>query len=266
MQTINSDPKTPASSLTPLQTRSFEVRVYNDEAAVGEAAAALVGQQVATKPGTVLLLPTGRTPLIMYSHLVKWSQAGQLDLTQVSTFNLDEFYGLAAQHPGSYYTYMHQNLFDSVPIPAQNINLLNGAAPNAQAESAAYEGRMQQLGGIDLAVLGIGANGHIGFNEPGSELASRTREVSIYEQTRQANAFLFNDRLEDVPNSALTTGIATILEAKQILLLATGSSKAQAVAQLIAGAVSAQLPASFLRLHPAVVVLVDQAAAQEIAR
>jgi glucosamine-6-phosphate deaminase len=246
----------------PVQTRAFRVAIFKEEQAVGGVAAAVLAEQARHKPDSVWLLPTGRTPLMMYSQLVKIIEQEEVNLARVRTFNLDEFYGISPEHPGSYHTYMRRALFDKAGIPAQNTHLLDGSNPDPRQECANYEAQIRAEGGIDLAVLGIGANGHIGFNEPGSELDSRTQLVEIRPETREANAFLFDQKLENVPGAALTAGIATIMEARRILLLATGGSKARAVAAMLNGPVTSQLPASFLRLHPNVTLLADRAAAE----
>jgi glucosamine-6-phosphate deaminase len=248
----------------PLQTRSLRLEIFEDEPAVGEAAAQFVAGQIVQNPANVLLLPTGRTPLLMYAALLKQVQNGQLDLSRVKTFNLDEFYGIEATHPGSYHRYMWQNFFDRAAIPPENIDLLDGSAPDLVKECAAYESKIRAAGGADLAILGLGANGHIGFNEPGSTFDSRTRLVSIQPGTREANAFLFNNRLEEVPQRALTVGIGTIMEARRILLLVTGRPKASALAGMLNGPLTTGLPASCLRLHPEVILLSDREAASEI--
>lgn len=246
------------------QSHTLRLEVFENEQATTAAAANFLAQELQIKPASILLLPTGRTPLLMYAHLVGLVQQAQLNLSQVQTFNLDEFYGLAPAHSGSYHTYMQRVLFDHVPIAVRHINLLNGMAFDVVAECAAYEAKILAVGGIDVAVLGLGANGHIGFNEPGSPLNSLTRLVTIQPETRAANAFLFNNQIEAVPTKALTTGIFTIMQARRIILIATGLSKAQAIAALLYGPVTPELPASCLRLHPDVTLLVDQKASQEI--
>ena len=250
----------PLATPNPIQIRSIRVAIFKEEQAVGEVAAAFLAEQARSKPDSVWLLPTGRTPLMMYNRLVELIEQEEVNLARVRTFNLDEFYGLSPEHPGSYHTYMRQALFEKAGIPAQNTNLLDGSNPDPHQECVNYEARIRAEGGIDLAVLGIGSNGHIGFNEPGSEPDSRTRLVEIRPETREANAFLFDHKLENVPVSALTAGIATIMEARRILLLATGGSKARAVAAMLNGPVTPQLPASILRLHPNVTLLADRAA------
>lgn len=245
-------------------TRKIQIEVLEDAQMVGEAAASFVTKQVKAKPESVLLLPTGRTPLLMYFGLISRTNKGELDLSRVQTFNLDEFYGLAPKHPGSYHTYMHRVFFDYLPALPRKINLLDGSAIDVDKECAAYEAKIKTAGGIDLVVLGIGTNGHIGFNEPGSSFASRSRRVAIQPETRAANAFLFENCADNVPEAALTVGIATIMEARHVLLVATGSAKAQAVAAMLQGPITPDLPASFLQLHPDVTLLADREAASKL--
>lgn len=250
--------------IRPLATKqvgSIRLEVFEDEQTVGEAAARFLLAQIAEKPHSVFLLPTGRTPLIMYTRLAE--KVGSVDLSGVQTFNLDEFYGIPSDHSGNYRSYMQRELFSRVTIPAANIHLLNSAAPDALAECQHYENQLTAAG-VDLAVLGIGTNGHIGFNEPGSSFQSRTRPVTIRPETRQANKFLFNDRLDAVPETAITVGIASILQARRILLLATGSGKQQALAGMLYGQVTEVLPASALQTHADVVVFTDKAAAETV--
>lgn len=242
----------------------MQIEIFEDEQAVAQTAANLLANQLATKPNSVLLLPTGRTPLLMYAHMVELVQQKQLDLTNAKTFNLDEFYGIGPEHPGSYRQYMERVLFVPAAMPTANTVMLNGAATDSVRECADYEAAIKAAGGVDVAVLGIGANGHIGFNEPGSPFDSRTRQVRIQPETRAANAFLFNNKLEEVPETALTVGIATILEARKILLLATGESKAAAIAALINGPITEGLPASSLQKHPNVSLLLDKNAAAQL--
>ncbi len=237
------------------------LRILDSDTAVSEAAAASIAAQVRAKPASALLLATGQTMLAVYADLVALVRGGQLDLSRVRTFNLDEFYGLPPSHPGSYHTYMRQCLFDHVPIAAANIDLIDGTATDSAAECARYEANIKAVGGIDLALLGIGVNGHIGFNEPGSDFASRTRVVSLREETRVANAGRFDGQVEQVPRQAVTVGIATIMEARQVLLLATGESKARAIRAMLHGPITTELPASALRRHPNLAVLIDREAA-----
>lgn len=246
------------------QVSNFHLQVLETEEEVGKAAADFVAAQVRQKPESVLLLPTGRTPLDMYRNLVEMVKSGNLDLHYVHTFNLDEFCGLSSDHPGSYAQYMREALFDHVAIPEDHTHILNCATPDPKAEAALYDAAMHALGGVDLAVLGIGVNGHIGFNEPGSSFSSGTRVVPIREETREANAFLFDGIIDEVPKEAMTVGIATIMESRQILLLATGESKADVVYGMIYGPVTPELPASILQKHPDVTVILDREAASKL--
>lgn len=246
-----------------MEQRLDDISICENEKAVGKAAAKMIAQQIQQKPDSVLLLPTGRTPLDMYAYLVEMVNAGQVDLSRIATFNLDEFYGLPQDHPGTFRSYMQRVFFSQVQVPAERVHFLDSNAADPAAECDGYEQKIRERGGIDLAILGIGVNGHIGFNEPGSAFDSRTRLVPIREETRAANAFLFNDHLDKVPTHALTTGIGTILDAKKILLLATGRSKANAIHEMIHGDINPELPASALRMHSHVTVLLDSFAAPE---
>lgn len=246
------------------QVSNFHLQILGTEEEVGKAAADFVAAQVRQKPESVLLLPTGRTPLDMYRNLVEMVKSGKLDLRRVHTFNLDEFCGLASNHPGSYAHYMREALFDHVAIPKDQTHILNCATTDPKAEAAQYDAAMHALGGIDLAVLGIGRNGHIGFNEPGSSFSSTTRVMPIREETRESNAFLFNGNIDEVPREAMTVGIATIMESRQILLLATGASKADVVYGMIYGPVTPDLPASILQKHSDVTVILDREAAAKL--
>ncbi|RMF37903.1 MAG: glucosamine-6-phosphate deaminase [Planctomycetota bacterium] len=231
-------------------------------------AASLVLQQVQRKPDSVLGLATGGTPLATYRRLVDAARSGQVAFHQVTTFNLDEYVGLTADHPQSYRTYMRKELFEPAGFDLSRCHLPDGtrvAWEELQRECQSYERQIRESGGIDLQILGIGTDGHIAFNEPGSSLASRTRVKALTEQTRQDNARFFASP-DDVPKLAITMGIGTILEARQIVLLATGGQKAKAVHALVEGPLTAQVPASALQMHPQVTVLLDVEAASWLAR
>ena len=200
----------------------------------------------------------------LYRRLVAATRAGLISFRTVSSFNLDEYVGVAPQSPGSFHAYMQQHLFRHVDMEADRANIPDGMADNVAAEAARYEAQIAAAGGIDLLLLGIGANGHIGFNEPGSDFDSRTREVRLDEATRIANAINFPDPAP-VPERAITMGIATILEARSILLVAQGREKAAAIAAAIEGPIAAACPASALRLHDNVVILCDEPAAAALA-
>jgi glucosamine-6-phosphate deaminase len=233
-----------------------------------EALAAALGQTIADTvhrlPHVVLGLPTGRTPLALYSELGRLTMETELDWSEVRTFNLDEFVGLGAGDEGSYRTFMERRLFAHVNVRQDNIGFLNGRADDLQAECERYERAIENVGGIDLLILGIGANGHIGFNEPAEELVARTHRVTLDEPTRAANALWFAGDLGRVPRQALTMGMATILAARAIVLIATGETKSEAVTALLYGGVTTRVPASFLQLHPHVNVMLDESLADQL--
>ena len=240
----------------------MQISVYADAAEVGAAAAELLAAQLRRKPDSALLLPTGRTPLPMYAAFVTLAQQSRLDTGALVTFNLDEFYGLPRGHHGSYLAYMRRVLFAPLNLQDAQTHLLDSAASDPERACADYEAAIRAAGGIDVAVLGIGTNGHIGFNEPGSAFDSRTREVALRETSRVANAFMFENRLDDVPHAALTVGIGTIMEARRVVLLATGAEKAEALRAALYGTVTPDVPASILQHHPDLVVLADRSAAE----
>jgi glucosamine-6-phosphate deaminase len=219
-----------------------------------------VAAAIAEKPALVLGLPTGRTPLPLYRELVTLHQKGKADFSRVTTFNLDEFVGLSAGNPRSYRSFMRRHLFDAVNLPPRRTHVPNGAAPDLERESRRYDRAVAQAGGIDLLLLGLGANGHIGFNEPADALNAHTHVTTLTPATRQANRALFG-RLDHVPRQAISMGMATILHSRRIVLLATGAAKARCVARTVRGPLTPRLPASFLQLHPRCEVWLDRAAA-----
>lgn len=224
-------------------------------------AAQLIARRLKEKPDLVLGLATGSTPLTLYRQLVEL----KLDWRKVKTFNLDEYIGISPQHPQSYHNFMWENLFRHVNISVKNVHIPDGMAKDIPASCEQYERQIKAAGGIDLQVLGIGTDGHIGFNEPTSSLASRTRMKTLTPQTIRDNARFFG-REDKVPHHVITMGIATILEARQNLLLAFGSKKATAIAEAIEGPISAMTPASVLQLHADTKVFLDSAAAAELRR
>jgi len=227
------------------------------------AAALEVAHVLNAKPNAVLGMATGSTPLGLYKELVKMHRAGELDLSHVTTFNLDEYVGLPVTHPQSYHYFMHENFFKHVNIPPQNIHIPSGTTTNYPAFCQWYEDRIKEAGGIDLQILGIGSDGHIAFNEPGSSLSSRTRLKTLARQTIDDNARFFNDRSE-VPIYAITMGVGTIMEAREVILLASGSNKADAIGKAVEGPVTAMITASALQMHPSTRVYVDDAAAEKL--
>ena len=246
---------------------------FEDEDALAAALAAWVLEAIVANPALVLGLPTGRTPLALYRELRERSDGGStgaapaaaasrgIDWSGVRTFNLDEFAGLAADDPGSYGAFMRHELFDHVSIAPSSIGMLNGRAADLAVECSRYEAAIDAAGGIDLQILGIGANGHIGFNEPAAGLCGRTHLARLTRATREANAQWFGGDWRAVPEQALSMGMATILSARRIVLLATGEAKAAAVQGMVEGLITPRLPASFLQLHPHVIVMLDSAAA-----
>jgi glucosamine-6-phosphate deaminase len=231
---------------------------------VNEQAAQLVAGAIQKKPALVLGLATGNTMLGLYKHLVRLHQEASLDFSQVVTFNLDEYFGLPVSHRQSFHHFMHENFFRHVNIPSRNIHIPDGSIPgDYDSYCASYEQLIRTAGGIDLQILGIGRNGHIGFNEPTSSLASRTRLKVLSRETLDDNAKLFRPG-EESPRCAITMGIGTILETRKILLLATGASKAAAVAKSIEGPITCAVSASALQLHPDVTFLLDEPAAAQL--
>jgi glucosamine-6-phosphate deaminase len=236
------------------------IRRFASPATAARALARHVARFLGTNPQLVLGLPTGRTPVPFYAELVALFDAGRADFSRATTFNLDEFVGLQSEDSASYRAFMQRHLFSHVDLAARRINFLNGAAHDLSAECRRYERRIARAGGLDLLLLGLGANGHIGFNEPGQSLVASTHKTRLTLATRQANAALFRHKVADVPREALSMGMATILHARRIILLATGSTKASAVRRLVRGPITPRVPASFLQLHRAVEVWVDEAA------
>jgi glucosamine-6-phosphate deaminase len=243
---------------------------FDDEDALSAALATRVLECIIAKPDLVLGLPTGRTPLGLYrelrersgSSLPRRSQEAKagIDWSQVRTFNLDEFAGLEPAHPNSYRAFMQAELFDHVSIAPANIGFLNGAAADLIAECRRYEDAIATAGGIDLQILGIGANGHIGFNEPADGLCANTHVAQLQPETRHGNAQRFGGDWTGVPERALSMGMSTILGARHIVLIATGSEKADVVHGMIEGLITTRLPASILQVHHRVTVMVDREA------
>jgi glucosamine-6-phosphate deaminase len=220
---------------------------------LSDRAAEIFLEAILRNPRVVLGLPTGRTPVTMYERVVAACGRKYHCFSDVVTFNLDEYVGIERTHPGSYYTFMKQHLFKFIDIDPANAHIPNGAAPDLDAECARYEREIAATGGLDLTFLGLGSNGHIAFNEPGTPFDARTRVVTLTESTRAANASLFPDGR--VPTHAITMGIATILESKSIVLLASGEKKQAAIERLRSGEISEDFPASALWNHPDVTVL-----------
>lgn len=241
----------------------MKILILDDEAAAIAKAAEILENQISQKPASVLGLATGGTMVPLYDCLRKSHAKGDVSFASVVTFNLDEYVGLAPEHAGSYHTYMRVALFDHIDIDVSNVHLPVGNAADPVAESARFEALISASGGIDLQLLGLGQNGHIGFNEPTSSLSSPTRVKTLTQSTRDANRQYF-DETEDVPRYAITMGIGTILRSKACLMLATGPNKAKAVAKMVEGPVMASCPASVLQMHAKVTVVLDQAASKDL--
>ncbi|WDQ15636.1 glucosamine-6-phosphate deaminase [Rhodopirellula sp. P2] len=238
----------------------IELEIVPDHESASTRVAGWIVEQVRRKSASVLGLATGGTPERAYELLVEKVRAGHLSFSDVTTFNLDEYIGLSPEHPQSYHAYMRSRLFDPADFNLEQTHLPDGMAADLEEAGRQYEASIAATGGIDLQLLGLGANGHIGFNEPGATEASRTRVVDLAGETIDANARFFASA-EEVPRLALTMGIATILEARAIVLIATGESKAEAVERAVRGPVTSDMPASFLQRHPHVTFVVDEAAA-----
>lgn len=238
------------------------MKIYVEEnyQKLSKKAAYILASQVRLKPDSVLGLATGDTPLGMYRELVAMHQEEDLDFKEVKTFNLDEYYGLEKENPQSYHYYMMENFFKHVNIQEKNIHIPDGQAPDIEEACRRYEQLIGQMGGIDLQVLGIGRNGHIGFNEPDVKFEATTHLVQLDEDTIQANARFF-DAIDKVPTQAISMGIKTIMQAKKIVLLASGREKREVIQRALEGKISPELPASVLQLHKDVVVILDREAA-----
>ena len=212
----------------------------------------------------VLGCPTGSSPLGLYRHLVKLNHDGVLSFRHVVTFNMDEYVGLEVHHPESYHSFMWNNFFSHIDIKKENVHILNGNAPDLQAECAQYEAAIRAAGGIDLFMGGIGPDGHIAFNEPFSSLQSRTRVKSLTTDTIIANSRFFENDVNKVPKTALTVGVGTVMDAKEVLIVANGHGKARALQHAIEGAVSQEWTISALQMHPHAIIVCDEAATDEL--
>ena len=212
----------------------------------------------------ILGLPTGSSPLGIYKCLIELNKKKVVSFENVITFNMDEYVGLPQNHPESYYSFMWNNFFNYVDIKKENVNILNGNAPNLDAECAAYEAKIKAVGGIDLFLGGIGSDGHIAFNEPCSSLASRTRIKTLAADTIIANSRFFDNDIKQVPKTALTVGVGTVLDAKEVLIVVSGHNKARALAQAVEGSINHIWTITALQLHPKGIIVCDDMAAYEL--
>ena len=242
----------------------MRIRVFASALTASRALAAEIARALRKNPRIVLGLPTGRTPIPLYRELVALHEAGRVSFARATTFNLDEFLGIAPDDPRSYHAFMRRHLFDAIDVAPRRVHILNGRARNVGGECDRYERTIRRAGGIDLQILGLGANGHIGFNEPGRALVAETHRTRLRPSTRSANAALFGGRIVDVPREALSMGMATILHARAIVLIATGAAKAGCVKRMVEGPLTPRVPASFLQLHRAAEVWLDRAAASRL--
>ena len=247
-----------------MHVNTMAVRRFSSAVDAARTLARRVATDLAKNPTLVIGLPTGRTPVLFYDELVRLHARRRADFRHTVTFNLDEFVGVGRDDPSSYRTFMQRHLFDHVNVSPRRIHFLDGLATDAVSECRRYERHIARAGGIDLLVLGLGVNGHIGFNEPGASLVAATHKTALTRATRRANAAIFGGRISNVPTHALSMGMGTILLARRIVLLATGRNKSTAVRRLVEGRITPWLPASLLQVHPAVEVWVDAEAAAKL--
>lgn len=239
------------------------VKVYKTAEEIGRAAASMYAAQVIKKPDSVLGFATGSTPIPTYKSIIELYKEGVVDFSKVTTFNLDEYSGLDGTHDQSYRYFMMQNLFNHINVREDAVNIINGNSGDDEKACSEYEERINKAGGIDLQILGIGNNGHIAFNEPADYFPNGTHTVKLTESTIEANKRFFNSA-DEVPKYALTMGIGSIMRARSIILIATGSAKAQAIYDSVKGNITPKCPASVLQLHNDVTFLVDEAAAAKL--
>lgn len=249
-----------------MEGRGMKVRRFRTAQRAADALALEFAAAIRERPTIVLGLPTGLTPVPVYDALIALHRSGLVDFSQTRIFNLDEFVGISGDDPGSYRAFMQRHLFDHVNVSRRQQHFLNGVATDVEQECRRYERALHRAGGLELLLLGIGVNGHVGFNEPAESLQAAAHEARLRPSTRRANRHLFGNRLALVPRSALSLGMAAILQARRIVLLATGVAKAHAVAQAVSGPITPQVPASLLQLHGNVSVWVDDDAALRLGR
>lgn len=234
--------------------------IFPNPQAIAENLSTLLAQKIRSNPATIWGLATGSTMEPIYARLVQKIQQDNIDMSQIKTFNLDEYIGLPPEHPQSYYQFMHQHLFQAASIRPEQVTLPSGMCTDVEEECVSYSEKIRAAGGLDIQLLGIGTNGHIGFNEPGTSFDSLTHVIQLSENTRLDNGRFFENQ-DEVPTHAITMGIQDITNAKEIVLVATGSHKAEIIAQLYASDIDEQLPASVLKQHPRINIFIDDAAA-----
>lgn len=240
----------------------MDIKIYNNAEEIGCAAAQLYKELINGNPSAVLGLATGATPVPTYKKLIELYKNGEISFKDVTTFNLDEYCDLDKHDKNSYYTFMHENLFNYIDIKEENVNFLDGNAEDCDAESKRYAEAIRAAGGIDLQLLGIGTNGHIAFNEPADKFTDEAFKVTLTQSTINSNQKYFGD--VPMPRYAMTMGIGSIMRSKKILLIATGESKAKAIEAMVSGEITPQIPCSILNEHKDVVIMLDKAAASLI--
>lgn len=240
----------------------MDIKIFNNAEEIAIAAAQLYKELIAQKPNAVLGLATGATPVPTYKKIIELYNNGEISFKEVTTFNLDEYCDLDKNDKNSYYTFMHENLFNHVDIKEENVNFLDGNAEDCDAESKRYAEAIKAAGGIDLQLLGIGTNGHIAFNEPADKFTDEAFKVTLTQSTIDSNQQYFGD--VPMPRYAITMGIGSIMRSKKILLIATGEKKAKAIKAMVSGEITPQIPCSILNEHDDVIVMLDKAAASLI--
>ncbi|MBN1271668.1 MAG: glucosamine-6-phosphate deaminase [Candidatus Aminicenantes bacterium] len=243
----------------------MEVIIQPDITSASRLAAKFALNVLNKKKDAVLGLASGQSPLFFYKELIRLNKENKIDFSHVITFNLDEYVGLPGDHPCSYRYSMQENLFNHINIKPENIHIPNGTAEDIPAECRSYEQAIEKKGGIDLQILGVGVDGHIGFNEPSSSLGSPTRIKTLTDQTRWDNARFF-DNLDEVPRHCITMGVGTIMKSRKVFLFAFGANKADVIAKTIEGPITAMVPATILQTHPKVKIFIDEAAAEKLKR
>ncbi|WP_033161458.1 glucosamine-6-phosphate deaminase [[Mycoplasma] collis] len=238
----------------------MNIIIKENEQQIADFVADIIKSEIKNKPNLNICFATGKTPIKTYQKLIEMYQNKEIDFSQITTFNLDEYVNLEPTHPSSYHYFMNKNLFNHINVKKENIYLPNGIG-NIEKNSENYENIITKKGGIDLMILGIGTNGHIAFNEPGSTKDQKTREVKLTQSTIESNKIYFQNE-NDIPKTAISMGIGTILKAKKIILLASGSSKAVAIEKAINGPIDSKLPASFLQEHEDTMFVIDNDAAE----
>jgi glucosamine-6-phosphate deaminase len=242
-------------------TVALDTRIFATREEVAAAVAARITQRLGAEPDSVLGLPAGQTPVPVYAELRRLCRSGVVDFSRATCFLLDEFIGLDRSSPGSFYQFVSEHLFSGVNFDPGRVHALDGVASDLALECVRYEAAIEAAGGIDLQVLGLGRNGHVGFNEPADGLVARTHRVALHPETRRDNAARFGGNAAHVPAEALSMGIGTILKAKAIVMIATGEAKANPIEHMLRGPVTTHMPASFLQLHANVELYLDRAAA-----